>query len=78
MSWIIFPDVVGSLFQGERLGAPKTHANINNLIGFLDAFKAAPPIWRDCGVWLWSGRPAPSLSARMAGIYRMAPVVGRH
>jgi hypothetical protein len=26
----------------DAQGAPKTPANINNLMGFLDAFKAAP------------------------------------
>jgi len=29
--------------------APKTLANINNLMRFLDAFKAAPLMWPDCG-----------------------------
>ncbi|SMX56034.1 protein of unknown function [Bradyrhizobium sp. ORS 285] len=36
-------------------GAPKTLANINNLMRFLDAFKATPLVWLDYG----GGREAP-------------------
>ncbi|MGJ4892725.1 hypothetical protein ACQR1Y_31355 [Bradyrhizobium sp. HKCCYLRH3099] len=41
--------MVGSLVTKDGQGAPKTPANINNLMRFLDAFKAAPLVWPDCG-----------------------------
>jgi hypothetical protein len=35
-------DALGRCVPDDGQGAPKTRANINNLIGFLDAFKAVP------------------------------------
>jgi hypothetical protein len=35
-------DALGRYVPGDGQGAPKTRANINNLMGFLDAFKAVP------------------------------------
>jgi hypothetical protein len=59
-------DVSGSLVPEDGQGAPKSRANINNLMGFLDAFKAVPQVGRDCGGCLLSHRniPVRSINAR--------------
>jgi hypothetical protein len=55
-----------ALVPGDGQGAPKSLANINSLMGFLDAFKAVPQVGRDCGGSLLSHRNIPirSIDAR--------------